>query len=57
MITILITLLIVGVMLYVFNNVVPIDGRIRIIINAIVVVAVCIWVLQSFGFIHGYRWR
>lgn len=55
MIELLVVLVIVGVVLYVLNAVVPIDPKIRLIINAIAIVAVCLWVLSSFGLISGAR--
>ena len=55
MIGLLLTLVIVGVVLYVLNRVVPIDGNIRLIINAIVILCVCVYVLRFFGLIGGGR--
>lgn len=53
LIELLLVLVIIGVCLYVFNRVVPVEGNIRLIINAIVIIAVCIWVLEVFGLIGG----
>lgn len=44
-------LCIVGVVLYVLNQVVPMDGRVKTIVNAVVIVAVCLWVLEALGLI------
>lgn len=52
MITILIYLVIIGVALYLVNSMVPMDARIKTIINVVVVLATCIWLLQAFGLVH-----
>jgi hypothetical protein len=52
-ISLLITLVIVGVILWLVNNYLPMDGKIKSIINIIVVIAVIIWLLQSFGILGG----
>ena len=46
---IILVLLVVGVVLWLINNYVPMAGSIKAILNLIVVVVVCIWVLQAFG--------
>lgn len=43
----------VGVLLWLVNNLLPIDPKIRTIINVIVVLAVCLWLLDAFGLLHG----
>jgi predicted membrane protein len=49
LINLLIPLIVVGVVLWLINNYIPMASSIRSIINAVVVVAVCIWVLQAVG--------
>ena len=51
--SLLITLVVVGVILWLVNNYLPMDGKIKSIINIIVVIAVIIWLLQSFGILGG----
>jgi len=46
---IILVLLVVGVVLWLINNYVPMASSIKAILNLIVVVVVCIWVLQAFG--------
>lgn len=48
---VLIVLVIVGVLLYLVETLLPIDATIRRIIHIVVVLAVCIWLLQVFGII------
>jgi predicted membrane protein len=48
-INIVITLIIVGVGLYLINRFIPMASSINTILNAVVVIAVCVWVLQAVG--------
>jgi hypothetical protein len=48
---ILIVLVIVGVLLYIVETLLPIDATIKRIIHIVVVLAVCIWLLQALGVI------
>ena len=49
LIGLLMTLVVVGVLLWLLNNYVPMDGKIKSIINGVVVIVVVVWLLQSFG--------
>jgi hypothetical protein len=49
LISLLITLVVVGVLLWLVNTYIPMDGKIRRIINIIVVIAVVLWLLSAFG--------
>ena len=49
MISLVITLIIVGVLLWLVNNYVPMDGKIKQILNAVVVICVVVWLLTAFG--------
>jgi hypothetical protein len=44
-----ITLVVVGVLLWLVNSYIPMDGKIKSILNAVVVIAVVLWLLQAFG--------
>jgi hypothetical protein len=47
--TILIVLIVAGVILYVVNNYIPMDGKIKSILNVVVVLVVIVWLLKIFG--------
>jgi len=47
--TILLIIVIVGVLLYLVNNYIPMDGKIKNIFNIVVVIAVIVWLLKVFG--------
>jgi len=47
--TILIVLIVAGVLLYLVNNYIPMDRKIKNILNVVVVIAVIVWLLKIFG--------
>jgi hypothetical protein len=49
LIALVITLVVVGVLLWLINTYVPMDSKIKSIVNVVVVIVVVIWVLQSVG--------
>jgi hypothetical protein len=51
MIELLVVLVVVGVGLYLVNNYVPMAAPIKTIINVVVVLAVCIWLLRVTGIV------
>lgn len=51
LINLVITLIVVGVLLYVVNRFIPMDSKIKSILNAVVVIGVILWLLQVFGVI------
>ena len=51
LITLVIALIVVGVLLWLVNTYIPMDGKIKKIINIVVVVAVVLWLLSAFGVI------
>lgn len=53
LITIVIILIIVGVLLWLANTYIPMDRKIKMILNIVVVIAVILWLLQAFGIFSG----
>ena len=53
LIQLVIALIVVGVLLWAVNNYIPMDGKIKQILNVVVVIAVVIWLLQVFGLLSG----
>jgi membrane-bound ClpP family serine protease len=49
LITLVITLIVVGVLLYLLEVYVPMDGTIKRIIHIVVIIAVVLWLLNVFG--------
>ena len=48
LISLVITLIVVGVLLWLVNTYIPMDGKIKKILN-VVVIAVVLWLLSAFG--------
>lgn len=55
LLTIVIVLIVVGVLLWLVNTYIPMDGKIKSILNAVVVIAVVIWLLQVFGLLGSLQ--
>jgi hypothetical protein len=55
LIGLVLTLVIVGVVLWLINNYVPMDSKIKTIVNVVVVIVVVIWLLQAFGVVGSLR--
>jgi 1-acyl-sn-glycerol-3-phosphate acyltransferase len=53
MISLVITLVVIGVLLWLVNTYIPMDGKIKQILNAVVVICVVVWLLSAFG-VLGY---
>ena len=53
LINLVIVLILVGVGLYLINRYIPMASSIKTILNIVVVVAVCVWVLQGLGLWTG----
>ena len=49
LISLVITLIVVGVLLWLVNTYIPMDGKIKKILNAVVVICVVVWLLFAFG--------
>jgi len=50
---ILLTLIVVGVLLWLVNRFIPMAGSIKSILNAVVVIGVVLWLLNVFGLFHS----
>jgi hypothetical protein len=52
LVTLVITLGVVGLLLWLVNRYIPMQGTIKGILNAIVVIAVILWLLKVFDLYH-----
>lgn len=52
--TVLVVLIVVGVLLWMINNFIPMDRRIKSILNAVVVICVILWLLSAFGILQQF---
>jgi hypothetical protein len=49
LINLIVTLIVVGVLLWLVNTYIPMDRKIKSILNAVIVIAVVLWLLTAFG--------
>ena len=49
------TLIVVGVLLWLVNSFIPMASSIKTILNAVVVIAVVVWLLGVFGLLHSIQ--
>jgi hypothetical protein len=52
LLTVVLTLIVVGVLLWLVNTYIPMAGSIKTILNAVVVIAVILWLLYGFGVLN-----
>ncbi len=53
LINLVVTLIVVGVLLWLVNTYLPMDRKIKSILNAVIVIAVILWLLNVFGVLGG----
>ena len=53
LVSVLVTLVVVGLLLWLVNSFIPMDGRIKQILNIVVIIAVVLWLLSAFGILSG----
>ncbi len=53
LIQVLEVLVVVGVLLWLVNRFIPMQGTIKSILNGVVVIAVVLWILNIFGLFHS----
>jgi hypothetical protein len=53
LLTVVLTLVAVGVILWLINTYIPMQGTIKSILNIVVIIVVVLWLLYSFGVISG----
>lgn len=53
LVSVALVLIVVGVLLWLVNSYIPMQGTIKNILNAVVVICVVLWLLKVFGLIGG----
>jgi len=48
-VTILVVIIVVGVLLWLINSFIPMDSKIKSILNVVVVIILIVWLLKVFG--------
>lgn len=52
LISVIVTLIVVGVLLWLVNACIPMDGKIKKIPNVVVMICVVVWLLFAFGILN-----
>jgi len=52
LISLVVTLIVVGALLWLVNTYIPMDGKIKKILNVVVVICVVVWLLFAFGILN-----
>jgi len=55
LVSLLVTLIVVGVLLWLVNAFIPMDAKIKQILNVVVIIAVVLWLLAAFGVLGEMR--
>lgn len=53
--TILVVLVVTGVILWLINSYIPMDSKIKSILNVVVVIVLIIWLLRAFGILNSLK--
>ena len=53
LINLVVILIVVGVLLWLINRFIPMQGSIKSILNGVVVIVVVLWLLNVFGVFHS----
>lgn len=54
MIQLVVILIVIGVLLWLVNNYIPMQGSIKRILNGVVVIAVVLWLVNVFGLLSYF---
>jgi hypothetical protein len=52
LITVVLTICVVGVLLWLINRFIPMQSQIKGILNGVVVIVLVIWLINAFGLLH-----
>lgn len=53
LVSLLLVLVVVGVILWLINTYIPMDRKIKNILNIVAVIVVALWLLRAFGLLDG----
>lgn len=53
LVSLIVAIVVVGLLLWLINSFIPMDEKIKKILNVVVVVILVLWILQAFG-VWGY---
>lgn len=53
--SVIVVLIVTGVILWLVNTYIPMDRKIKSILNAVVVIVLVLWLLQAFGILNSFN--
>ncbi|MGR8999764.1 MAG: Thivi_2564 family membrane protein [Gammaproteobacteria bacterium] len=53
LVSVVVSLIVVGLLMWLVNSYIPMDARIKQILNIVVIIAVVLWLLSVFGVFSG----
>jgi hypothetical protein len=53
LVNLILTIVVVGLLLWAVNRFIPMEGRIKQILNVVVIIALVLWLLNVFGVFTG----
>lgn len=53
LVSLIVGLVVLGLVLYLINNFLPMDAEIKQLLNIVVVIAAILWILRAFGLLAG----
>ncbi|OQK16318.1 hypothetical protein AU255_12995 [Methyloprofundus sedimenti] len=53
LVSVVISLIVVGLLMWLVNSYIPMDARIKQVLNILVIIAVVLWLLSVFGVLSG----
>ena len=54
LLNVVIILVVIGIGLYLLNKYVPLDAKVKTILNWVVIIAIVLWLLSLFGIFSGF---
>lgn len=54
LLSLLVVLIVVGLVMYLINNFLPLDAKYKSLLNVVVIVFVIIWLIQALGFLAPF---
>lgn len=55
LLNVILVLIVVGVLLWLVNSYIPMDNKIKSILNGVVVIVVVLWLLKAFGVLDSLK--
>ena len=55
LLTVLVVIIAVGILLWLINTYIPMDRKIKSILNVVVVIVLVIWLMQAFGILSSLK--